>query len=195
MNDIFNDAVNNSIGKEKKVKKEFKKKFFVKLPMTLITGVLIAVSAAGCGLINIKETSKDTNPIYEEYMNIAEDYGVTSLEINTYQINRLYELLDKYGIDKYEVNGIKREYFLTADDYEKISELDESYLCAMYYSSSKSSANEMAKALGYAGIDDYLIKNDFKDKDGKADFRLWSAANSVNFAKEISKDNKGGTVK
>ena len=66
MDDIFNNAMNNSIGKEKRVKKVFKKKFFVKLPMTIIAVVLIAISATGCGLINTKEaTTETTNPIYE----------------------------------------------------------------------------------------------------------------------------------
>ena len=105
-------------------------------------------------------------------------------------MHRLYELLDKCGIDAYDVVGLRRDYHATEEDYKKVSELDESYLCAMYYSSSKDAANEMAKALGYDSIDDCLIKNGYTDKDGNADFGLWSAANSVSFAKEISSNNK-----
>ena len=196
VDEMYKNALNNSIGNDKKVKKNFKKKFFAKLPIAMITGVLIAMSVTGCGLID--KQVQQNNPIYEDYMNITEDYGVTTMEVNNYQGERLYKLLDGSVIDKYEARGRTRDYYATAEDYARVNGLDETYLGTMYYTSSKEDANEMAKALGYASLDEYLIKNGFIDSNGDADYRLWSAANSINMAKMMTSEketNKGGNSK
>lgn len=195
-NEMFNRAQENSIGNYRKVKKNIRKKRFANIPIALITGAVIAISITGCGLE--KSVSAD-DKVYEQYMNITDEYGVTTIEVNTYQIQRLHKLLDQYNIDKYEQHGSKRVYYATADDYVTISELDDSYLCTMYFSSSKESASEMAKALGYESLDDYLIKNAFTDKNGNPNYRLWSASNSILMAQEMTSNNKinnlGGGVK
>lgn len=189
--DMFNKSLNNSIGNEKKVKKQFIKKKFVQIPLAILAGTIIAISVTGCGLLPNATKGQD---VYDQYMNISQEYGVSVSDVNKYQVDRLYELLDKNNINKYENNGPYRKYYATEDDYKMVEGLDESYLCTLYITSGRDAANEMAKSLGFENLDDFLIKNNYTDKNGNANYRLWTAANSVYMAKQMTSQDANKSI-
>lgn len=182
---IFEKLKENSIGKEKRVKKEFKiKKGIVRAAAAVLVGFLMATSLTGC-----MAGKKSGYQIMQEYEHINEDYGVTAGEISYYEKDRLYDLLDSNGITNYDEQNGTRKYHCTADEYATVKGLDESYIYTMYYTSSKEAALEMAKALGYSSLDDFLTESGYVGLDGKPDYFLWAAVDSINMAKEISANN------
>ena len=194
-NEMFNNMMSNSIGNDKRCKKEFKiKKVIMKIALPVIIGIAMATSLTGC-FFNYTPDNRVVEAV-SEMGKISDNYPFDLGDVRMYEKSRLYNLLDEKGITKFDGQYGLRDYDCTVDDYKMISELDESYLYAMYSCSSEEDANTLAQALGYTSLDDYLIKNEFVDSNGKPSTKYWGAVDAVQMAEKMNTElNEKGVAK
>lgn len=175
---IYESAKENSIGPEKKAPASRKKQ---KLYINITIGVLVA-GLATAGIVSIfapKNDEKTITPeqtITETVEYESEYNGYSDIEIGTYERLRAKDLLDDYGFTDYTEEGNKRNYNYTSEDYKKITELDESYLYALYIITTENTFNEFLKALGYENLQSFLITNNYTDENNKPSLYAWALA-------------------
>lgn len=193
-NEVFENIVNNSIGNEKKCKKKFRvKEITTKISLPIILAFTVATSLTGCFF---KSVPSKVDLAVSEVGKISDKYPFNLGDIRMYEKVRLYDLLDEKGVTNFSEKYAFRDYGCSAEDYRKIPELDDSYLYAMYSTSSEEDANTLAQALGYSSLDDYLIKNGFVDESGKPSIKYWRAVDAINMAEKIySEYYEKGAVK
>lgn len=205
---IYENLVLNSIGREKKVKKMFNlKKVTLKVSLPILLSTIMSISLSGCNsnksvktkssktsqteTISSSNTKElDINLIMENYSQIYENYGITAIDINTYERQRLFQLLKKYKMNNYTMVNGKRDYHYKISDYAKIKELDDNYLYTFHYIATYDSLLKMVNSMGYDNLNDYLIKNKYVDSNGKASLKIWGASNSLFAAQKIKKNSK-----
>ena len=183
----------NSIGTNKRTTNKFiKTKKVLNIAMSTILSVVIAMSMIGCTKSNIE----DKSTIQQEYSEIYEDYGVHTKDIQEYEIERLEKALEETGLIDYTLNEDNlRDYHYTAEDYRKINNLDETYLRSFYSIASDQSVDEMAKALGYNNLHNYLESKGFLYQNGNIDGQTWAAYDSIQIAKIMSQEQEKGISK
>lgn len=170
---IYEKTKNNSIGPDKKAPaKRTKKSIATTISISLLIMTLAASGLAHYLGVSTKKTTIDNQPTIEiEYKN--EYNGYKTREITTFARLRAIDFLKEHGITEYVTIEDRRDYKYSAEDYKKISELDESYLSALYTLTTPETFNEFLKALGYTNLDDFLISNNYLDSKGKASTRTW----------------------
>lgn len=189
--EIYESAKENSIGPEKKASASRKKQ---KLYINIAIGVLVA-SLATAGIVSIfapknVEEQKIPEQTISETVEYEREYnGYSDIEIGAYERLRAKDLLDDYGFTDYTEEGNKRNYNYTSEDYQKITELDESYLYALYVITTENTFNEFLKALGYENLQAFLITNNYTDENNKPSLYAWALAD----LEEISLIMKGKT--
>ena len=183
----------NSIGSDKRTTNKFTKtKKILNIAMSTILSVVIAMSMIGCTKANVE----DKTTIQQEYSEIYEDYGVHTKDIQSYEIDRVERALEEQGLIDYTLNEDNlREYHYSSEDYKKINGLDETYLRGFYSIASDESVDEMAKAIGYNNLHDYLESKGFLYQNGTIDGQTWSAYDSVQIAKIMSQEQEKGISK
>ena len=60
---------------------------------------------------------------------------------------------------------------------KKIEELDETYLYASYIATTKETFMNILTSLGYENLEDFLIKNEYVDENGKGSIYVWCIKN------------------
>ena len=162
MNQIINDSKQNSIGPQKQCPNNPQKK---NLEKKVISGALAGVLLfSGAIAFENHHSAKTTyDPIKHP---IA--------EIEAYERETLYNLLDKYNLTNYKenINGT-RNYYYTASNYEKINELDETYLYSFYLNTDEITFNAVLNSLGYSDLDDFLKKNEYLDEENNPSIKVW----------------------
>lgn len=183
---IYNVLEKNSIGNEKKCpNNRKKKKVILKISLGMLTGLLIVVGIIGSSLIKLN------NNYYEQIQQIedvdnndVERYGYSIINIQEYGKLITKNMLKEYGFDNYTINDDNyRHYNYTSDDYKKIINFDERYLYSLYLVVDDYTINEFTKSLGYKDLDDYLIKNNYIDDEGKASTYKWL----IDYLREMAK--------
>lgn len=179
---IYERAVANSVGKDKKCeyKKTIKNAIVKTATVTLIL-TLIASGLVGCeGKYKIDSDG--------ELKITSTENQFSTYEIACYQDSRVYNLLADYNFTNYEVVGTKRNYHYTAENYKKIKELDESYLYGFYVITTHETTNEVCKALGYQDLKDFLISNNYVDKNNNPDISVWYKQNKEKIIKIMEEE-------
>lgn len=193
MDKIYKKTIENSVGREKKC-------FYVKniknsinkVAIETLVLVFIASSLMGCTGQFVKNNNDNINLDVTESYTFVKEFEHSSYEITMYQVNRVYDLLNSYNLNDFSYNGNKKHYNYTSEDFKKIKELDESYLYGFYLVSDRETLNEVCISLGYNDIKDYLIKNNYVDKDNNPDVNVWYDYNKVNIDKIMSYENNRG---
>lgn len=75
------------------------------------------------------------------------------------------EIFDKYGLDN------NKKY--SVEDYSKIPDINDDNLIAFYEMRGREECEKIAQALGYNGIDDYLVKNGYVNSEGGPSIKAW----------------------
>lgn len=194
MEKIYKKTLNNSVGREKKCfyAKNIKKTVNKIALQTLIL-VFIASSLMGCTAQLAKNNDlNNTNLNESENYTTVVEFEHGAYEITMYQVNRVYDLLNSYNLNNFSYNGNKKHYNCSSEDFMKIEELDESYLYGFYLVSDRETLNEVCKVLGYEDIKDYLVKNNYVDKDNNPDVNVWYEYNKANIDKIMSQEHQRG---
>lgn len=198
--ELFKKLVDNSVGNEKKCQNNrIIKKVILNLSLDALIMAFAVTSLTGCGDAIRKESPKITDTSKDDYSYSAmtpsfkEEFdemiekdnfnGYTTYEIRTYETLRAKEILNNNDLTEYgsfiTENGFKRKYNYKAEDYEKISELDETYLYGMYMVTHQETLNEILKSLGYENLDDFLLKNNYTDVNGNPSIKVWQSMDLV----------------
>ena len=134
--------------------------------------------------------SVDKEAIHHQYSQINSKYEFSTGDIALYELIRLNDSLKASGLVEYEeAAGGLRDYPYTAEDYARIDGLDDTYLYGFHKLATKEDVDEMAKAIGYDDLDDFMRSKGFMDSDGRYDTRTWAAYTSVEIARIV--DERG----
>ena len=175
---IYENAKENSIGPEKKSSaKREKKTVAMKITIGALAAILAISGLTGCVQKTIQPTPNESTSISEniEYKN--EYNGYSDVEIGIYERLRLGDLLEANGFTDYTMDGQKKSYNYSAEDFKKIEELDETYLYASYIATTKETFMNILTSLGYENLEDFLIKNEYVDENGKGSIYVWCIKN------------------
>jgi len=183
---IYKKTVNNSVGRDKRCSytKNIKNSIN-KIAIETLLLVFIASSLMGCTgqfALNNNVSSMDNKESYTTTVERKYSY----YEIASFEKNRVYGLMEDNGLTDFIHKGNDKHYNYTAEDFKKIKELDESYLYGFYMVADRETLDEVCKALGYTDIKDYLIKNNYVDKENNPDVNVWYDSNLVNIQKIMS---------
>lgn len=167
---IYNNTMQNSIGEEKQCDYNKKTKK-VTLRIAFATLIIILVMTCFNNLIlpEIRESIK--NSIKQEENVELEYNGYYLSEIETYEYIRFSNLMAENNLTSYTQNGLIIDYNYTVEDYKKMDGLDESYLYTVYRKTND--LNEFLHVFGYNDLNDYLIKNNYVDKNGEPSTIKW----------------------
>lgn len=178
---IYNNTMQNSIGEEKQCDYNKKtKKVTLRIALTTLT--LILVTSCFINIIFPKIKDNFDNVLYardEQHLEL-EYNGYSINSIRTYEKRRFYSLMRENGLTDYSQVDKKRDYHYTVEDYIKMEDLDESYLYAIYISTVN--INDFLIALGYTDLQDFLLKNNYVNEQGKPSVKTWR----IETAKDIS---------
>lgn len=181
-NTIYEDAKNNSIGKDKVtssnkiIKKGIVKKTHQELLAILATSSIVA------------SFNKNKHTHISEYTRasqrtIKKDYnGYKEYEISIYEKQRAKKILEEAGLTDYIIEDSKRNYNYTAEDYQKIKVLDESYLYALHLITTEETFNTILSSLGYTSLESYLFSKGYTSEIGVPDKKKWSNADLENIS-------------
>ena len=161
---IYEKCKNNSVGEDKKIKKN-KTTITTNLKKTVATfiAILSMSSLIGCG-INKNNSSIEPSTMY---WTIDETWnGYTYDQISKYEKSRIY---NKIGID-----NVQNIDMYTTNDFINIG-FNESYLLGFYLYFDENIVTEFCKSIGYENLNDYLIKNNYMDKDNNPVVDMWVA--------------------
>lgn len=200
LKEMYNNTLKNSVGIDKKCK--FKKVLKnVKTKLTLVSLILIFLSSGlvGCNQNDYSYNNSNSNKLTTSYTTVVSNDSINNefgeYETLKYQRIRLYELLDSYKMDDYSIVNLRRNYNYGVEDYKNIKELDESYLYMFYVDTTLDNVQTVCQALGYENLDDFMIKNEYVNKEGKPDVNVWHRKNKENINKLMKEEygyNKGG---
>ena len=175
---IYENAKENSIGSEKKSSaKREKKTVNMKITIVALASLLAVSSLTGCVFKTPEKPIKESVSITETFEYQNEYNGYSDTEIGIYERLRLGDLLEANGFTDYKMEGQKKSYNYTAEDFKKIEDLDETYLDASYIATTKETFNNILTSLGYENLEDFLIKNEYVDENGKASIYVWCIKN------------------
>ena len=97
--------------------------------------------------------------------------------------DQAYETWYEYGIKVYDSKA--EEYVSNSvEDYKRIENLSEDDLLGYYALLGMNESEKVVQALGYEGWDDFLIKNNYVNEQGKPDFSKWKRTMQENIGKE-----------
>lgn len=183
LKEIYEKAKNNSVGRDKVASAvRYKTQAVLKKSMAVVLAVFLAMGCVGCGITH-NATPKDNDTYIEDvddsYMKDDES-GYSSAEVSIFEKLRAMDLLDDNNMDNYDADGAHRDYHYVASDYADVEGLDESYLYGFYVLAGEEDANEMAMALGYKSLDDFMIQNGYIDVNGNPSISKWSDADLIN---------------
>lgn len=169
---MYDNLKNKSIGNNKRVKKNKKTvKAILKISIATMLSTMALASFVGCTSI-----SREYNP--EDYKIVIDTYsGYKPSEIINYEKLRVNDIMQAYGMEDYSIDGIRKNYHYSSSDYEKIIELDETYIHGFYMYSDMNTVTEVCKSLGYDNLTDYLIKNNYVDENGMPSEAKWEEEN------------------
>ena len=94
----------------------------------------------------------------------CQDPNYTTKMVSLY-IYDAQEIFDKYGMDTSRKYGV--------EDYIKIPDINDDNLIGFYEMLGREECEKIAQALGYNGIDNYLIKNGYLNSNGEASIKAW----------------------
>lgn len=162
MNEMFKLARENSVGADKQCPNVTQRK---KMERKVITGALAGILMLS-GVLMFQENS------FISYKYDSSPYPIA--EIEAYERESLFKLLDQYNFNNYDenINGT-RNYHYSAEDYQIIDELDESYLYSFYLNTDDNTFVEVLKLLGYSDLDDFLEKNRYLDDNNTPSIKEW----------------------
>ncbi len=182
LKEIYENAKRNSVGRDKVANAfRYKTQAVLKKSMALVLTLFLAMACVGCGISNNSNLEEKRTAIEQEYAFLEDDEsGYSAAEVGVYEKLRVMDLLDDNNMDDYDAVGNKRDYHYSAIDYASVEGLDDSYLYGFYILSGADDANEMAIALGYASLDDYMIQHSYIDEDGKPSKAEWVKADIAN---------------
>ena len=154
--------------------------FWKRIAAVAIVAVMV-FNLSGCSVsrANITEPVEE-EPVEEEneYVTYENTYnGYKDTEIGTYERLRAKDLLEEYGFTDYSMDGTKRHYNYTVEDFRSIEELDETYVYALFVICDTETFNVVLEALGYEDLADYLIKRNYVDEEGNPDLIVWTVKN------------------
>jgi len=195
---IYQNTLNNSIGEEK-ICDYNKKNKSGKLKVALAT-VLVAftvTTSAGCSFPVYNNTQDDIDletSIDNESIGYEEEYE-KKLEDNYYGYNQLYlaNHMKSVGIFRLEEQGYtnfshkfpKRYYHYSAEDFSKFA-AEEAYIYySMYLLMDKACFELFLQGQGYDNLEDYLIKNGYKNT------AEWTDAALKQAGRELYEQNQG----
>ena len=187
--EILSNMKDKSIGSEKKAKAGFFKK---KIIMTISALALASTLLTACGYNSNKEATYSSSSVVttnyqrEDVYAMASENDLTMQQISNHQIARVLALLEEYGFTNYTSDGLKRHYNYTYSDYQRISEMDDSYLYGFYSIADRESFEEMLKGLGYTDLDDFLVQNGYIKQSGKPDATLWFQQSVIKSIREMT---------
>ncbi len=195
---IYKNMETNSIGSEKRCNKKIIKKN-VKLNITLATlvGAIVVSGVVGLKIKNEKEFLSYNEYIQtEEYQEKYGTYGYSQQEIINYAKEKSINLLEENNMteDGKSSYGFKH-YSYTIEDYKKIDKLDESYLLGFYEGTTQSTFNNILMSLGYNSLDDFLLQNNYVDKNGNPDIAEWNLCQYHLIAKNMYESGVNEKVK
>ncbi|MBQ7031458.1 MAG: hypothetical protein IJN13_03695 [Bacilli bacterium] len=184
---IYDRALENSVGNNKKC--PFKKVFktvVMKIALLTLLITFLASCMVGC-FGNYKEEDINFTQSGEAFENDGKTNGFSTYQISTYQNLRLYDLLEAYDFTDFTLDGTKRDYHYTEEQYSQIQELDETYLYAFYTQTTPATLTAVCKSLGYDNLESFLLDNGYVDKEGKPSISIWYQHNKVEMSKIMKK--------
>ena len=175
---LYENLKKNSIGNEKKCKAvKYIKKGTLRVGITVLISAFTIGVLSGCNIHEDYFNNNDNENNHSSYEQTLNDYnGFSIVEIRNYEMLRADDLFSNNGFHSYSMEGTKRKYNYKSSDYKRIKELDETYLYGIYLNTNSSTFNEVLQALGYSDLEDYLIKNNYVNKNGEPSTMAWSNA-------------------
>lgn len=128
----------------------------------------------GCSVVKVErpETTEEKQEVtYANTYNGYKDY-----QIGTYERLRAMDLLEAYGLTDYSMDGRKRHYPYTVEEFRAVTELDETYLYALYILCDRDTFMVVLEALGYEDLEDFLIRMNYVDDEGEPSLFVWAVA-------------------
>ena len=120
----------------------------------------------------VKKIRKISTAVLGSLIVITSGVSLTACQDPNYtnQMVSLYifdaqEIFEKYGLDygqKYSV-----------EDYMKIPDINDENLIGFYEMRGREECEKIAQALGYEGINDYLVKNGYVKSNGEPSIKAW----------------------
>lgn len=186
--EIYENMKKNSIGPDKKCKNiRIKKEAILKIALPIVMTTLITSCCTGL-IKNHKEQRNESS--YSYTLN-----GFTRGDITCYEQLRVNDLLLENGFIDYNVIDNKKDYKYTKEDYEKIEDLDETYLYGFYITTTKNTTDEVSKALGYNNLNDYLNQKGYIKEDNQIDMNKWINEDNEKISKIMENEQKEGKIK
>lgn len=136
----------------------------------LITALFCTMS--GCPLIKTDSTEPVEETKWVSYTNTYNGYK--DHEIGAYERLRAKDLLEDCGFTDYSMEGSKRHYNYSAEDFRSVEELDETYLYALYVICDEETFETVLVALGYENLADFLTRMNYVDDEGNPSLLVWS---------------------
>lgn len=149
--------------------------------MALLAAAILLTALQGCALIGMVSTEPQEEAVQSEYQNTYNGYK--DYEIGTYERLRAQDILEDYGFTDYTLDGQKRHYHNSAEDFLAITELDETYLYALYTICDEETFNVFLEVLGYESLADYLTQMDYVDSEGEPSLLAWCIADMEQISK------------
>ena len=151
------------------------------VPAAIVLASLLAFGLIVHGIVAQEVERQELKArIEEEYKFLeGDESGYTAAQVGIYEKLRVMDLLDENGMRDYDAQGATRDYHYVAADYAKVEGLDDTYLYGFYVLAGAEDANEMAIALGYEGLDDFMIQNGYVDENGNPSTHEWWRADVV----------------
>lgn len=158
-NNIYENFKKNSIG-ENQVQKvsDIKKKKVVIKSLALLLSIFLVVS--GCALDLFKNFKPSAGQTKDHFT-----YD------DTVVCNNLFIYIDDLNSRMY-LAGLNPEENHTVEEYKKLTLTDQDVFSRYLYIGEDKTEN-IIKALGYNGWNDYLIKQNCVDENNEPDFYLW----------------------
>ena len=154
-NDVSGNLYNKSLNAEKKEFKPIKK-----IIMTASALLSITIFFTGCS--NILNRNKIENPQQIE-VSVDDEYKIYDYQTVKNHMSNLFNILS----NKFKMRGIDIYDNLSIEDYEKVKDLIDNTDIITYYSMtgySKEETEELIKALGYSGMEDYFEQNGYENE-------------------------------
>lgn len=131
----------------------------------------------------------------EERPDITEEYnGYGAGDLNIYQYQRVYDLLERNGFEDYTGQGYDRFYHYDYIELQEMEGLDETYVYGLYYAVSEQNFQDMISLLGYHSLEEYLTAKGYVNEKGEPDIYVWRRAAleeaSVMMAEDASRDGQ-----
>ena len=156
--ELYNKTQENSLKNSKIIKKTTKKQITKQMIIAIIT-ISSALSMCAC----------QSNDMYLNYN-------------TTLERDEAYQTLTEYGIQVYNENDDYVSH--SVEDYKKIEGLNEVDLLGYYSLLGMNESEKVVQALGYENWNDFLIKNNYVNENGKPDIYKWKRAMQENNEKE-----------